>query len=149
VLFFVPLTVHIPAGAGKIDIVLAVLRSVVTEPSVAACFVAALVALALVSANSPNWFALLADVNPPEHRGTVYSLGNMANGLGRAAGLGLVALASAQLIHAISAPLNYATALALFQLFFIPTGIMYYLASRTSPRDIEEVRGTLEARASG
>ena len=42
----------------------------------------ATIALALTSANSPNWFALLADVNPPEHRGTVYSLGNLANGVG-------------------------------------------------------------------
>jgi MFS family permease len=147
VLFFVPLKVHIPAGAGKIGIVQAVLASVVTEPTVAVSFLAALLALALTSANSPNWFALLADVNPPEHRGTVYSLGNLANGVGRAAGNGLLGLTSARLIRALPPPLNYATALALFQVFFIPTGIMYYLASRTAPRDIEQVRETLRGRA--
>ncbi|MEN3309535.1 MAG: transporter, Spinster family, sphingosine-phosphate transporter [Micromonosporaceae bacterium] len=147
VLFFVPLKVHIPAGAGRIGIVQAVLASVVTEPTVAVSFLAALLALALTSANSPNWFALLADVNPPEHRGTVYSLGNLANGVGRAAGNGLLGLTSARLIRALPPPLNYATALALFQVFFIPTGIMYYLASRTAPRDIEQVRETLRGRA--
>ena len=75
VLFFVPLKVDVPAGASTGRTVLAVLSSVVTEPTVAIAFLAALVALALTSANSPNWFALLADVNPPEHRGTVLQHG--------------------------------------------------------------------------
>jgi MFS transporter, Spinster family, sphingosine-1-phosphate transporter len=147
VLFFVPLSVHVPAGAGKPAIVAAVLRSVVTDPTVAAAFLTAVIALALTSANSPNWFALLADVNPPEHRGTVYSLGNLSNGVGRAAGNGLLGVTSARLINALPPPLNYATALALFQLFFVPTGVMYYLASRTAPRDIAQVRATLRDRA--
>jgi MFS transporter, Spinster family, sphingosine-1-phosphate transporter len=147
VLFFVPLSVRIPEGAGKLGIVGAVLRSVVTEPTVAASFFAALIALGLTSANSPNWFALLADVNPPEHRGTVYSLGNLANGVGRATGNALLGLTSARLIYRLPPPMNYALALALFQLFFVPTGIMYYLASRTAPRDIDDVRETLRGRA--
>ncbi|HKT02440.1 MAG TPA: MFS transporter [Rugosimonospora sp.] len=148
-LFFVPLSVHIPAGAGSAGIALAVLRSVVTEPSVAVSFLSALLALAFTSANSPNWFALLADVNPPEHRGTVYSMGNLANGVGRAAGNGLVGWTFQRLVGALPPPLNYATGLAIFQLFFIPTGIMYYLASRTAPADIEEVKRELLARAAG
>ena len=41
----------------------------------------------------------------------------------------------------------YAVALAVCHLFLIPTGIMYFLASRTSPRDISEVRDLLRARA--
>jgi hypothetical protein len=105
------------------------------------------VALALTSANSPNWFALLADVNPPEHRGTVYSMGNLVNGVGRAAGNALVTVVFRALTRALPPPLNYATGLALFQVFFIPTGVMYYLASRTSPRDIVTVRELLRGRA--
>ena len=147
VLFFVPLKVDVPPGASTGRTVLAVLESVVTEPTVAVAFVAALVALALTSANSPNWFALLADVNPPEHRGTVYSMGNLVNGVGRAAGNGLVAVVFRALTRALPPPLNYATGLALFQVFFIPTGVMYYLASRTSPKDIEAVRQLLRSRA--
>ena len=147
VLFFVPLKVDVAANANTGQTVLAVLRSIVTEPTVALAFVSALVALALTSANSPNWFALLADVNPPEHRGTVYSMGNLVNGVGRAAGNGLVATVFHALERAVSQPLNYAAGLALFQVFFIPTGIMYYLASRTSPRDIDAVRNLLRKRA--
>jgi hypothetical protein len=124
-----------------------VLESVVTEPTVALSFLTALVALAFTSANSPNWFALLADVNPPEHRGTVYSLGNLANGVGRAAGNGLVGAVVPALARALPPPVNYAAGLALFQAFFVPTGVMYWLASRAVPTDIETVRGLLRARA--
>jgi hypothetical protein len=125
----------------------AVLTSIFTEPAMTITFLTALGALALTSANSPNWFALIADVNPPEHRGTVYSLGNLANGVGRAAGNGVVGLVFRSLSTALPPPSNYATGLAIFQVFFVPTAAMYYLASRTSPRDIAEVRGLLAERA--
>jgi MFS family permease len=146
-LFFAPFTVHVPRHAGTPGIVAAVLRSAVTEPSVAACLLVALVALALTSANSPNWFALLADVNPPEHRGTVYSAGNLANGVGRAAGNALTGPVIRALAAPFPPPVNYALGLALFQVFFIPTGVMYYLASRTSPTDVDGVRRLMDQRA--
>ncbi|MEU0765318.1 MFS transporter, partial [Streptomyces microflavus] len=147
VLFFVPIRIDVPDGGGTGAVVGAVLASVVTEPTVGLSLLTALVALALTSANSPNWFALIADVNPPEHRGTVYSLGNLVNGVGRAAGNGLVGAAFHALRVAFPPPLNYAVGLAAFQLFFIPTGLMYWLASRTSPRDITAVRDLLHDRA--
>ncbi|MEV1143085.1 MFS transporter [Micromonospora sp. NPDC049799] len=147
VLFFVPIRIDVPDGAGSGAVVAAVLASVVSEPTVGLSLVTAVVALALTSANSPNWFALIADVNPPEHRGTVYSLGNLVNGVGRAAGNGLVGVAFHGLRAAFPPPLNYAVGLAAFQLFFIPTGIMYWLASRSSPDDIAAVHEVLQARA--
>ncbi|MEU8297923.1 MFS transporter [Micromonospora sp. NPDC048909] len=147
VLFFVPFRIDVPDGGSTGAVVGAVLSSVFTEPTVGLSLLTALVALALTSANSPNWFALIADVNPPEHRGTVYSLGNLVNGVGRAAGNGLVTVAFNGLRAAFPPPLNYAVGLAAFQLFFIPTGIMYWLASRTSPRDITDVHDLLHSRA--
>ncbi|RKN42037.1 MFS transporter [Micromonospora endolithica] len=147
VLFFVPIRIDVPDGAGTGPVVAAVLASVVREPTVGLSLLTAVLALALTSANSPNWFALIADVNPPEHRGTVYSLGNLVNGVGRAAGNGLVGVAFHGLRAVFPPPLNYAVGLAAFQLFFIPTGIMYWLASRSSPRDIAEVHQVLHARA--
>jgi MFS family permease len=146
-LFFVPLRVDVPADAGSGEVALAVAGSLVTEPLTAVSFLAALAGLALTSANSPNWFALIADVNPPEHRGTVYSLGNLVNSLGRAAGNGLVGAVISAFARGLPPPLNYAVGLALFQVFFIPTGVMYLLAARSSPQDIATVRRTLEARA--
>jgi MFS family permease len=147
ILFAVPMKVDVPNGASSSAVAAAVLRSVVGEPTVAAGLLLALLALALTSANSPNWFALIADVNPPEHRGTVYSLGNLVNGVGRAGGNALVGVAFRALSGAYPPPLNYALGLAAFQLFFIPTGIMYYRASRSAPGDINEVAGLLHARA--
>ena len=146
-LFFVPLRVDVDPDAGSGGVALAVARSVVTEPLTAVSFLAALAGLALTSANSPNWFALIADVNPPEHRGTVYSLGNLVNSVGRAAGNALVGAAFSALARSLPPPLNYAVGLALFQAFFLPTGVMYLLAARHSPEDIATVRRTLEARA--
>ncbi|GIF51606.1 MFS transporter [Asanoa ferruginea] len=147
VLFFLPFKIEVPADAGSGAIVVAALKSVVTVPSVGITFLIAIVALALTSANSPNWFALIADINPPEYRGTVYSLGNLTNGVGRAIGNGLIPVAFAVLASHYASPLNYSVGLAAFQLFFIPTGIMYWLASRSSPRDIKGLHRLLEERA--
>jgi MFS family permease len=149
VLFFVPMRINVPDGAGSGAVIAAVLADVFTEPTVGACLATAVFALALTSANSPNWFAMIADVNPPEHRGTVYSLGNLVNGVGRAGGNALVGVAFRGLATAFPPPLNYAVGLAAFQLFFIPTGVMYWLASRTVGKDMADTHAALlAARAS-
>jgi MFS transporter, Spinster family, sphingosine-1-phosphate transporter len=144
-LFFVPIRLDLADGSD--NVVGAVLSSVVTEPVMAASFLSALVALALTSANSPNWFALITEVNPPEHRGTVYSLGNLTNGIGRAAGNSLASATFTLLARTLPPPWNFAVGLAAFQAFFIPTGVMYWLASRTSPKDIGDVQHLLDERA--
>jgi MFS family permease len=147
VLFFVPMRIDVPDGAGAGEVVRAVFLNVLREPTVAAALATAILALALTSANSPNWFAMIVDVNPPEHRGTVYSLGNLVNGVGRAGGNALVGVAFRALSGAFPPPLNYAVGLAAFQLFFIPTSVMYWLASRTVARDMAGVHELLDARA--
>ena len=146
-LFFVPMRIDVPDGAGSAAVIRAVLADVFTEPTVGLCLATAVVALMLTSANSPNWFAMIADVNPPEHRGTVYSLGNLVNGFGRAGGNAVVAVVFRGLSGAFPPPLNYAVGLAAFQLFFIPTGIMYWLAGRTVGKDMADTRAALLARA--
>ena len=44
-------------------------------------------------------------------------------------------------------PFNFAVGLALSQLFFLPTALLYYQATKTTPRDMADVRSTLRARA--
>jgi MFS family permease len=149
-LFFFPLRLDLPTDeTDRGAIVRGVLTSLVTEPVMGATFLVALVAIGLISAQSPNWYALVAEVNPPEHRGTAFSVGNFFNGLGRPAGTYLVVRTFEALERAMPPPLNYAVGLAAFQLCFIPTGVMYYLASRSSPRDIATVQGMLRERAGG
>jgi hypothetical protein len=143
VLFFVPFHIDVPDGGGTGEVITAILRNVFTEPTVGLSLATAVFALALTSANSPNWFALIADVNPPEHRGTVYSLGNLVNGFGRAGGNVLIAVAFRGLSGAFPPPLNYAVGLATFQLFFVPTGVMYWLASRTVAGDMADTHAAL------
>lgn len=148
-LFFFPMRLDLDPDAqlSESEIVVGVLRSLVTEPSMTATLLVALVATALMSAQSPNWYALLTEVNPPEHRGTAFSAGNLVNGIGRTASAYLVVRTFEALERALPPPLNYAAGLAAFQLFLIPTGVMYWLASRTSPRDIAEVEELLARRA--
>ncbi|HEX5203794.1 MFS transporter [Paractinoplanes rhizophilus] len=148
VLFFVPMTIDVPDGAGTGTVIRAVLADVFTEPTVGFCLITAVFALMLTSANSPNWFALIADVNPPEHRGTVYSLGNLVNGFGRAGGNAMVAVAFRGLAGAFPPPLNYALGLAGFQLFWVPTGVMFWLASRTVAKDMADTHSALLVAAS-
>ena len=61
-----------------------------------------------------------------------------APGVGRAGGNVLVAVAFASLAGTYPPPLNYAVGLACFQVFFVPTGIMYWLASRTVAADMAD-----------
>lgn len=145
VVLFAPLRLDLHDG--RDSVVWAVVRSVLTEPVMAASFFTALVALALTSANAPNWYALITEVNPPEHRGTVYSLGNLANGIGRSAGNWLAGRVFDALGRVLPPPMNFMVGLAAFQIFFIPTGIMFLLAARSSPRDIGDVQRLLEERA--
>jgi hypothetical protein len=120
---------------------------VATDPLMAASFLTAIVALALTSANSPNWYALITEVNPPEHRGTVYSLGNVTNGVGRAIGNSAAGATFRALERTLPSPLNFIVGLAAFQVFFIPTGIMYLLAARSAPKDIGDLQHLLADRA--
>lgn len=148
VFFFIPLTgLDIPADGGTGAVVAATFRSVVTNPFVAASFAVSLIALTFTSADSPNWFALITDVNLPEHRGTIFGLGNLVNGVGRSIGNGLTGFAADRLAAAFATPANYSVGLALFQVFFLPTGYCYWRASRTCGADIAEVRATLAGRA--
>lgn len=146
--FFIPLRgLEVTANGSTATLIPEVLNAIVTNGWVAAAFFTSLGALAFTSADSPNWFALISDVNLPEHRGTVFGLGNLANGVGRASGNGLVSVLAGGIERAFPPPLNWAIGLAGFQLFFLPTGWMYAKAAATSPDDIREVRGILENRA--
>lgn len=145
--FFIPLRgLDVTRGGSTATLVPEVLESIVTNGWVTAAFLTSLAALALTSADSPNWFALISDVNLPEHRGTVFGLGNFANGVGRASGNALVAAVAGGIERAFPPPLNWAVGLAGFQLFFLPTGWMYARAAKTAPGDIDEVAAILHER---
>lgn len=146
--FFIPLRgLDVTNGAGTGTLLGQVLANLVTNPWVAGAFFTSLAAVAFTGADSPNWFALIADVNLPEHRGTVFGIANFANGIGRSAGNVLTGAVAGSFEAGLPPPLNWAVGLAVFQVFFLPTGYCYYRAAGTSPGDITEVRSIMRARA--
>lgn len=117
------------------------------NPYLWATLVAALVATAANAVNAPNWYALVTDVNLPEHRGTVFSVVSLANSVGRAlggaaTGVALTMIGSSGTGTLVSAG-AYALALTVFTLCFIPAGACFLMAARTTPEDITAVRHTL------
>ena len=148
IFFWVPLRgLDVTEGAGTLTLTTEVLVSFFTNPWSALAFLSAVAAIALTSADSPNWFALISDVNVPEHRGTVFGLGNFVNGVGRSAGVALTASAASAIERSVPPPFTWAIGLSLFQVFFLPTGWCYWRASKTAPGDIADVAATLSRRA--
>ena len=148
VFFFIPLNgLEVTNGAGTATLVGEVLRNLVTNVWVGGAFLMSVLAVAFTGADSPNWFALISDVNLPEHRGTIFGLANFANGVGRSAGNGLTGAVAGAFERAFPPPLNWAVGLTVFQVFFLPTGYCYYRAAQTSPGDIGQVRHILGQRA--
>ena len=148
VFFWVPLRgLDVTEGAGTVILLREVLVSIATNPWAAIAFLSAIAAIALTSADSPNWFALISDVNLPEHRGTVFGVGNAVNGVGRSVGAALTAAAATALERSIPPPFNWAMGLSVFQISFLPTGWCYWKASQTAPGDIADVADVLTARS--
>jgi MFS family permease len=146
-LFFLPLPhVEIPADAGTWGVVWATLLSVPTNGWVLLAFLTAMTGFGLASLETPNRAALLSDLNQPEHRGTVAGLSTLLVGVGLAVGNSLTGLTQGYLSAHFAPPLNYAVGLALFQLFLIPSALLFWWMTKTTPRDIAQAHHTLSRR---
>ncbi len=85
--FWIPLRgLQVTEGAGSFTLLGEVLVALFTNPWVTASFLSVIIAIALTSADSPNWFALMSEVNLPEHRGTIFGSAEVVNGIGRGTG---------------------------------------------------------------
>jgi len=147
-LFFAPLpTLMIPADASLLALVWATVSSPFTNGQMALLFLVALLGFALIALETPNRTALLSDLNQPEHRGTVAGLSTLLSSMGLALGNALTGIILGYLAVRMAPPLNYAIGLALFQLFFIPSGILFLWMTRTTPRDLTQARQTLVRRS--
>ena len=146
--FFVPLPeFYLPADATTGELVWTTLMSVFTNRWVAIAFVLSFIGFGLMSLDAPNRSALLSDINQPEHRGTIAGFSTLLVGAGLALGNSLTGVTQTMLAGELAPPLNYATGLALFQLFFLPAAYFYYRTTRSSPSDIARSRKTLARRA--
>jgi MFS family permease len=122
------------------------IKSMGTNPWVAAAFLLALIGIALSSLDSPNWFALMGDLHLPEHRGTVMGLGHVAIALGRSGGTA----AAAAGLGALAGPdgsASYAITLTVMLAFFFPAAAAYLLAGFHVGAQRALVRHTMTERA--
>ncbi|CRK82722.1 MFS transporter [Neobacillus massiliamazoniensis] len=147
-MFMVPMTgLSLPEGTNAILIFVQLLKQIVTNPWIALLFVLSLFASAAQSANTPNWLALITDVNLPEHRGTAFSMANLSNSLGRTLGnIGVGFLLSIISVH-YKEPNSYIITLSLLQVFLIPAALCYLLMAKNNVTDIKKVKLTLKKRA--
>ncbi len=146
--FLVPLRgLEVDPDGSTVSLIGDVFVSLLTNPWAAAAFLLAMGAAALTGADSPNKFALISDVNLPEHRGTVFGVADLASGIGRSSGIGLTGLVAGSIERALPPPVNWVVGLAAFQVFFLPTGYCYWRAITTTPNDIARVRDQLHDRA--
>ena len=119
----------------------------ITNPQMILMLILALAASAVQSANSPNWLAMITDVNLPEHRATAFSIANLVSGIGRSLGNGLMGLILKIIPESIPEPTNYVIALSLFQVFLLPAGSCYLALCKTSKKDILSARSLMRKRA--
>lgn len=83
---------------------------------------------ALISVAGPNIKAILLNVNAPEHRGTVFALHNLFDGIGRGVGI----LIGGFMIAALGYPFTiYFSAL-----MWIPCGLLYLAIYWTINKDL-------------
>ncbi|MDT8718499.1 MFS transporter [Clostridium sp. 19966] len=146
-IFMVPMyNLLLPKGSNALLILLGLTKQIALNPWMAGIFILSFFASAAQSANTPNWLALITDVNLPEHRATSFSIANLANGIGRTIGnIGVGVLLSIVSLYT-SAPQNYIITLALFQVFLIPSALCYIKMAKYNVTDINEVKSLLHKR---
>ncbi|WP_332238161.1 MFS transporter [Sporolactobacillus sp. KGMB 08714] len=146
-LFIFPINqLSLPKTVNSVTLFFSLIEQMFTNPWILALFVIALFASAAQSANTPNWLALITDVNLPEHRGTVFSIANLANSLGRTFGnlgmSGILAFVSVYLQH----PGDYVLTMSLLELPLLPSAICYLVMAKYNVSDIKHVKKVLNNR---
>ncbi len=146
-LFFMPIKGIVLPNEGNLwQLSLQLAVNLLSNGWILALFIVAFLAMALFSAEAPNWAALITDVNLPEHRGTTIGITRIFRAVGNAISIALTGFVFTILSGNFLPPMNFSIGLALFQLLVIPAALCYYGASKTVPTDSETVKHTLTAR---
>ncbi len=147
-MYLIPIdSLVLPDDHHALSIFIHLVKQLFTNPWMTLLLVLSFFASASQSANTPNWLALITDVNLPEHRGTVFSVANLCNSLGRTIGnIGVGVLLSLVSI-AYHEPTSYMITLSILQIFLVPSAICYLLMAPKNVKDIHKVKQTLRNRA--
>ncbi|NRD80218.1 MFS transporter [Bacillus sp. BRMEA1] len=146
-MFIVPMTgLALPKNQNAILILTKLVEEVILNPWILLIFVLSFFASAAQSANTPNWLALITDVNLPEHRGTAFSIANLSNSLGRTIGNLGVGLILGIVSNYTKEPTSYIITLSVLQLFLVPSALCYLYMAKRNVSDIKEVKMVLKNR---
>jgi len=147
IMFTIPMSKLSLNTSSTYSILTSLLRQIFINPWMSAIFVLAFLASATQSSNTPNWLALITDVNLPEHRGAAFSISNVFNSLGRTIGnVGIGYLLAFVSIYK-GEPSSYIITLIIFQMFLVPSAFCYVKMAKTNSRDINLVKETLNERS--
>ncbi|WP_180955571.1 MULTISPECIES: MFS transporter [Bacillus] len=147
-MFSVPMdNLSLPNDNNPIFILVSIIKQIFVNPWMALLFVLSFFASAAQSANTPNWLALITDVNLPEHRGTAFSVANLFNSLGRTIGNVGVGVLLGLISVRFQEPYSYIITLSILQIFLIPSAICYIKMAKKNVADINKVKETLKARS--
>jgi MFS family permease len=117
------LMLNYPAGAGGLPLLFAI----------------ALLSGLLISITGPNIYAMVLNVNAPETRGSIFSIFNLVDALGK--GFGPV------IISALIYRLGRLRAFNIANLFWLACGLLLFLTALTFERDEARLKERLERRA--
>jgi MFS-type transporter involved in bile tolerance (Atg22 family) len=95
----------------------------------------------IIAQSGANCRAMLVNVNLPEARGSMSSLYNIVDDLGRGFGPFFVSL--------MIAGLGRETAFVITPFFWVPCALVFFLIGRSLPRDVAAMDAILRARAGG
>ena len=101
-------------------------------------YVLAFVAGFLVSVPSANVKAILMNINPPEHRGSVFAVFNITDNLGQGFG---------PAIGGLLAPLGYLFIMNFAIAWWLPCGLIFFLVARNIVRDRDKLKELMKKRA--
>ena len=148
VMFIIPMNnLLLPTNNNPALILLGLLKQIIVNPWITATFILAFMASATQSANTPNWLALITDVNLPEHRGAAFSAANFASSLGRTLGNIGIGVLLGVISSNIGETNSYIITLILLQLFLIPSAYCYFKMAKSNVKDINNVKMLLRSRA--
>jgi len=111
----------------------------VENPSATVHIVVGLLAGFIISITGPNVKAILLNVNAPETRGSIFSLFNLADDLGKGFGPVIISL--------LIVGFGRVWAFNIANLFWVICGIILFFMMRTFPEDEAVLDKTLEERA--
>lgn len=147
-LFIIPMEqLSLPNDHNPISIFIALIQQIIMNPWMLLLFVLSFLASAAQSANTPNWLALITDVNLPEHRGTAFSVANLFNSLGRTIGNVGVGIVLGVISTHFDESHSFILTLSILQIFLIPSALCYLSMAKKNVVDIHHVKETLKERS--